>query len=107
MHWKRPNTSVKPPITSVVLTLRGPKHHEPARPPCPQSSGTCRQGLVGSRGPRARREQPVLSLAGSGAEAQTGQRDRMGCRVFACDLLTVTWHYARGAIWVSTGQSSA
>src|SRR5271155_596316 len=75
MHWKRPNTSVKPPITSVVLTLRGPKHHEPARPPCPQSSGTCRQGLAGRRGPRARREQPVVSLARSGAAAQTGHRD--------------------------------
>src|SRR5208282_5077947 len=78
---KPPITSVKPPITSVVLTLRGPKHHEPARPPCPQSSGTCRQGLAGSRGPRARREQPVVSLARSGAEAQTGHRDIDPARV--------------------------
>ena len=58
-----------------MQTFRGPKHYEPARPPCPQSSGTCRPGLAGSRGPRARREQPVGSLARSGAEAQTGQRD--------------------------------
>ena len=71
----------KPPITSVVLTLRGPKHHEPARPPCPQSSGTCRQGLAGTRGPRARREQPVESLARSGVAAQTGQRDIDPARV--------------------------
>ena len=65
----------KPTIPSLVQTFRGPKHHEPARPPCPQSSGTCRQGLAGSGGPRARREQPVGSLARSSAAAQTGQRD--------------------------------
>src|SRR5208337_3179789 len=76
-----PRRTGKPPITSVVLTLRGPKHHEPARRPCPQSSGTCRQGLAGSHGPRARREQPVVSLARSGAEAQTGQRDIDPARV--------------------------
>src|SRR5271157_1024283 len=76
-----PQRTGKPPITSVVLTLRGPKHHEPARPPCPQSSGTCRQGLAGSRGPRARREQPVVSLARSGVAAQTGHRDSDPARV--------------------------
>src|SRR5208282_5273073 len=42
---------------------------------------TCRQGLAGSRGPRARREQPVVSLARSGAEAQTGHRDIDPARV--------------------------
>src|SRR5271157_3192418 len=65
-----PRRTGKPTIPGLVQTVRGPKHHEPARPPCPQSSGTCRQGLAGSRGPRARREQPVVSLARSGAEAQ-------------------------------------
>src|SRR5271157_393226 len=71
----------KTTIPGLVQTFRGPKHHEPARPPCPQSSGTCRQGLAGSRGPRARREQPVVSLARSGAEAQTGQREIDPARV--------------------------
>ena len=44
-------------------------------------SGTCRQGLAGTRGPRARREQPVVSLARSGVAAQTGQRDIDPARV--------------------------
>src|SRR5271166_1958971 len=70
-----PRSTGKPTIPGLVQTFRGPKHHEPARPPCPQSSGICGQGLAGSRGPRAQREQPVVSLARSGAEAQTGHRD--------------------------------
>jgi len=41
-----------------MQTFRGPKHHEPARLPCPQSSGTCRQGLAGSHGPRASENSP-------------------------------------------------
>src|SRR5271165_6915825 len=76
-----PARSPHPAAKPLRPTFRGPKHHEPARPPCPQSSGTCRQGLAGSRGPRARREQPVVSFARSGAEAQTGQRDIDPARV--------------------------
>src|SRR5208282_3512980 len=76
-----PRRTGKPTIPGLVQAFRGPKHHEPARPPCPQSSGTCRQGLAGSRGPRARREQPVVSLARSGAAAQTGQQDIDPARV--------------------------
>src|SRR5208337_3277322 len=67
-----PRRTGKPTIPGLVPTFRGPKHHEPARPPCPQSSGTCRPGLA------ARRKEGQGTESGTGDGKGDGKRDKGG-----------------------------
>src|SRR5208337_2749975 len=70
-----PRRTGKPTIPGLVPTFRGPKHHEPARPPCPQSSGTCRPGLAARR-KAGQRKAGQRTERGTESGTGDGKRDR-------------------------------